>query len=253
MTFNELNPIIQSWIDSDEFIDSLISVTHEFNLRSSAPLSEAIVSLILKTITPVEFKIKLMSSLPEGNRSDALVVKLVNLSLLPIRGPLMESGIDISMIAPLDEASAVPYDPSAAPVKPTEVKPTSPVSDSAPVSPTETSEPAIADNEPSPTTPLTPNFDANTEPLAAPPLNSSTTASASPPAGGPAPFVIHEEKPVPQASMNSHNESPIRPMFYSGEREVKGSAPVANIEFGKAEDSKKIDPANVVDLNDLPL
>jgi|GEM_PF-1369242 len=273
MTFNELNPIIQSWIDSDEFIDSLVSVTHEFGLSSSSPLSEAVVGLILKTITPVEFKIKLLTSLPENKRGDTLVAKLVNLSLLPIKGPLAESGIDISVIAPLDEANTIPYNPNAKPEEEPEktaekTGPISPLDELPPegnaVSPVEFSpapaaSPASEMNESAPTAngpapvinesaPLTPNFDANTEPLAAPLINQT---SASAPA--PAPFVIHEEKTVEQASASANGASPIRPMFYSAEPEARGSTPVVNIEFGKPETSKKIDPNNVVDLNDLPL
>jgi len=273
MTFNELNPTIQSWIDSDEFIDSLVSVVQEFNLQSSAPLSEAIIGLALKRITPVEFKIKLLTSLPEDKRGDALVAKLVNLSLLPVKGPLAESGIDISVIAPLDEVGVIPYDPNAKPKEETEeiteeAGPVSPLDELPPegntISPVESSPAPAANpvsemNESAPTAngaapvinesaPLTPNFDANTEPLAAPLIDQ---ASASAPA--PAPFVIHEEKTVERTSASANGASPIRPMFYSAEPEARGNTPVVNIEFGKPETSKKIDPNNVVDLNDLPL
>ena len=111
MTHNELHPVIQSWTDSDEFINSLISVAQEFSLVSTAPLIKVIFGLLLKTIKPEEFKTKLLASLPPDKQSEVLVSKLVNSSLLPIKGPLAESGIDISIIAPLDEVSAVSYTP----------------------------------------------------------------------------------------------------------------------------------------------
>ena len=258
MTFNELNPTIQSWIDSDEFIDSLVSVMGEFGLLSSAPLSESVISLALKTVKPEEFKAKLLASLPPDKQSEALAVRLVNLSLLPIKGPLAESGIDISIIAPLDEINAAPYNPAAAEgaliEPPVETGPISPIPESVvddipqtggPVSPIQYPlEPVIDES-----TPLAPSFAADTAPLASP-LNGELAAE---PVPAPAPFVIHEEKTVQQASMNSHKESPIRPMFYSGEPEARGASPVVNIEFGKPEDKNKVDPANIVDLKDLPL
>jgi len=111
MTHNELHPIIQSWTDSDEFINSLVSVAQEFSLVSTALLIEAIFGLLLKNIRPEEFKSKLLSSLPPDKQSEVIVSKLVSSSLLPIKGPLAESGIDISIITPLDEASIIPYTP----------------------------------------------------------------------------------------------------------------------------------------------
>ena len=113
MTHNKLNPIIQFWIDSDEIINSLISVAQEFSLASTAPLIETIFGLILKTIKPEEFKTSLLSSLPLDKQNEAIVSKLVHSSLLPIKGPLAESGIDISVITPLDETFATPYVPPA--------------------------------------------------------------------------------------------------------------------------------------------
>lgn len=253
MTFNELNPTIQSWIDSDEFIDSLVSVMQEFGLLSSAPLSESIINLALKATKPEEFKTKLLASLPPDKQSEALVAKLVNSSLLPVKGPLAESGIDISVIAPLDEANAVPYNPasstSEAPaISPVEAGPISPISDAAsaettPVSPVQSPPEPVIDES----APLTPSFSAEAVPLVSP----GTGEPANVPA--PAPFVIHEEKTVQQASMNSHKESPIRPMFYSGEPEGRETSPVVNIEFGKSGNGNKVGPENVVDLKDLPL
>ncbi len=111
MTHNELHPVIQSWTDSDEFINSLVFVAQEFSLISTTPLIEAIFGLLLKTIKPEEFKAKLLTSLPLDKQSEVIVSKLVNSSLLPIKGPLAESGIDISIIAPLDEEPVIPYLP----------------------------------------------------------------------------------------------------------------------------------------------
>ena len=113
MTLNELNPIIQSWTDSDEFINFLISIVQEFTLTSTTPLIEVIFGLILKTIKPEEFKTSLLASLPPDKQNEAIVSKLVHASLLPIKGPLAESGIDISIITPLDETFATPYIPPA--------------------------------------------------------------------------------------------------------------------------------------------
>ena len=113
MTLNELNPIIQSWTDSDEFINSLISIVQEFTLTSTTPLIEVIFGLILKTIKPEEFKTSLLAPLPPDKQNEAIVSKLVHTSLLPIKGPLAESGIDISIITPLDETFATPYVPPA--------------------------------------------------------------------------------------------------------------------------------------------
>ena len=253
MTFNELNPAIQSWIDSDEFIDSLVSVMQEFGLMSSAHLSESIINLALKTTKPEEFKAKLLASLPSDKQSEALVAKLVNSSLLPIRGPLAESGIDISVIAPLDEVNAVPYNPATATsevpaTSPIEAGPVSPIpyassAEAVPISPIQSPpEPAIDES-----VPLTPSFSAEAAPLPSPESGEAAYAPA------PAPFVIHEEKTVQQTSMNSHKESPIRPMFYSGEPEGREVSPVVNIEFGKSGNGNKVGPENVVDLKDLPL
>ncbi len=113
MVYNELHSIIQSWVDSDEFINSLISVAREFSLASTAPLIETIFGLLLKTMKPEEFKTNLLTSLPPDKQNEAIVSKLVHASLLPIKGPLAESGIDISVITPLDETFATPYIPPA--------------------------------------------------------------------------------------------------------------------------------------------
>jgi hypothetical protein len=242
MIFSELNPTIQSWIDSDEFIDSLVSIMGEFGLLSSAPLSESVINLALKAVKPEEFKAKLLASLPPDKQNEAIVSKLVNFSLLPIKGPLAESGIDISIIAPLDEANASPYNPASSDNEASDELPvgTGPIS---PVSPIESQPAQVIDDS----IPLSPNFSADTAPLASPLPDKPANGQA------PAPFVIHEEKTVPQASMNSHKESPIRPMFYSGEPETRGTSPVVNIEFGKSESENKVGPENVVDLKDLPL
>jgi len=111
MILNELNPIIQSWVDSDNFIDSVVSVAQEFTLLSTAPLIEVTFGLILKTIKPEEFKTSLLASLPPDKQNEAIVSSLVHASLLPIKGPLAESGIDISTIIPLDETLSSPYIP----------------------------------------------------------------------------------------------------------------------------------------------
>ena len=113
MTLNELNPIIQSWTDSNEFIDSLVFITQEFSLINADPLINAVFGLLLRTINPEEFKAKLLTSLPSDKQNEAIVSKLVHTSLLPIKGPLAESGIDISIITPLDETFATPYVPPA--------------------------------------------------------------------------------------------------------------------------------------------
>jgi len=113
MNFNELNPIIQSWTDSNEFIDSLVFITQEFSLVNADPLINAVFGLILKTTKPEEFKTNLLASLPPDKQNEAIVSKLVHSSLLPIKGPLAESGIDISIITPLDETFATPYIPPA--------------------------------------------------------------------------------------------------------------------------------------------
>ena len=109
LSFSELHPTIQLWIDSDEFIDSLVYVMQEFAILEAAPLTDSILELILKKIKPEEFKDRLLSLLPLEKRSGAIVEKLINSSLLPIKAPLAESGIDISMIAQLDETPAVSY------------------------------------------------------------------------------------------------------------------------------------------------
>jgi len=113
MNFNELNPIIQSWTDSNEFIDSLVFITQEFSLVNADPLINAVFGLILKTTKPEEFKTNLLASLPPDKQNEAIVSKLVHSSLLPIKGLLAESGIDISIITPLDETFATPYIPPA--------------------------------------------------------------------------------------------------------------------------------------------
>jgi len=113
MTLSELNPIIQSWTDSNEFIDSLVFITQEFSLINADPLIKTVFGLMLKTIKPEEFKTSLLASLPPDKQNEAIVSKLVHASLLPIKGPLVESGIDISIITPLDETFATPYIPPA--------------------------------------------------------------------------------------------------------------------------------------------
>ena len=109
MTLNQLNPIIESWIDSDEFIDSVISIAQEFALLSTTPLIEVTFGLITKIIKPEEFKTRLLASLPPDKQNEAIISKFVHALLLPIKEPLAESGVDISTITSLDETLSSPY------------------------------------------------------------------------------------------------------------------------------------------------
>ena len=111
LSFNQLHQNIQLWAVSDDFIDSIVAVAQEFALSSATPLIEVTFGLMLKTIKPEEFKTNLLTSLPPDKQNEAIVSKLVHSSLLPIKRPLAESGIDISIITPLDETFATPYIP----------------------------------------------------------------------------------------------------------------------------------------------
>jgi len=113
LIFDKLHQSIQLWTNSDEFVDSLVFISQEFTLTNTTPLIEAIFGLLLKTIKPEEFKANLLASLPPDRQNEAIVSKLVHASLLPVKGPLAESGIDISIITPLDEAFSSPYIPPA--------------------------------------------------------------------------------------------------------------------------------------------
>ena len=113
LIFDKLHQSIQLWTNSDEFVDSLVFISQEFTLTNTTPLIEAIFGLLLKTIKPEEFKANLLASLPPDRQNEAIVSKLVHASLLPVKGPLAESGIDISIITPLDETFSSPYIPPA--------------------------------------------------------------------------------------------------------------------------------------------
>ncbi|MFA4999280.1 MAG: hypothetical protein WC519_00945 [Parcubacteria group bacterium] len=215
MNFKELNSIIQQWLDSDEFIDSIVSIQGEFGLPSSAPLINTVFDLVLKNIRPEEFKDRLLSLLPQNQKNEAIVQKLVNSSLLPIKAPLTESGTDISVITPLDETSAVPFVP------------------------TPIAAPAEIPTEPEP---IAPNLEEAPEPAALAPILSESTA----------PFVIHEENLPKQVSAEMREQEPLRPMFYSGEPGTQKKAPIASLEFGRQEKTK-VNPENVLNLKDLPL
>lgn len=293
MNFNELHPIIQNWSESDEFIDSLVSVTTEFDLISSSPLLEAVFNLFTKEIKPEEFKEKLLASLPENERNEAIVNRLVNLSLLPIKGPLFESGIDISIIAPLDESSALPFAPVSphensaeeGALAPIEIPPISSITE--PVisvgSPVEIESPVSSalQNSPLPeASPVSPSTAENLNaPLSIPTeiispvppvetlnkeeIKPEINLAASSPLVSPnfdssakeaSPFVIHQEKAIERATASdSYVNNPLRPVFYPTETETKESPSFASLEFGKSDKDKKIDPANIVDLKDLPL
>ncbi|MFA5052888.1 MAG: hypothetical protein WC565_02435 [Parcubacteria group bacterium] len=224
MNFKELNPTIQQWMDSDGFIDSIVSVQEEFNIQSSAPLINTIFDLILKNIPSEEFRNKLLSSLPQDKQNEAVVGRLVNATLTPIRAPLAESGIDISVIAPIDENIA-PFNPAL-------------TVSSEEVPENITSPGALAEAQASPAVPIEMN-------PVVPNLGEPAT---------PTPFVIHEEKlPEQVSASNVQGEIPLRPMFYSGSPETQQKTSFASLEFNPEEKAKKVNPENVLNLKDLPL
>jgi len=242
MTLNQLNPTIQSWVDSDEFIDSVVSVAQEFALLSTAPLIEVTFGLMTKTIKPEEFKTSLLASLPPDKQNEAIVSKFVHALLLPIKEPLAESGIDISVIAPLDETLAVSYAPSApetlvektvpesliipldktvapAPGEPTSLS--SPESLIVPLNnisalpesvtpipstPTETAVvepgPASSDIAPTHSTETTTTPSFNNQSDAYSSLPVNKNTSINDPLSASTPFVIHEEKVIERASQS---------------------------------------------------
>jgi hypothetical protein len=283
MNPEDIHPIIQQWIDSDEFIDSLVAVTMEFQLPDSSPVLDTIYSLIFKEVKPEEFKEKLLASLPEDKRIDAVLSKTVNLCLLPVKGHLSESGIDISVICPLDESSVKPYVPvpeeeEVADEIAQEPSP-APALSNAPASIEQTAEsaqplePVVTEETPAPTpapeTVSPAEEDLNTLSVQLPPqvisetppvLPSNDNQSPAPlitpqfdsPVGTSAPFIIHQEKAVPQTSA-SKKGNPLRPVFYSEEPASQENPSFANIQFGKASEPKEVDPTNVVNLKDLPL
>ena len=256
MNPEELHPIIEQWINSDEFINSLVSATIEFGLESSEPLLNTSYSLLLGEIKPEEFKEKLFAALPEEKRNDELVSRLVNLSLLPVKGPLSESGIDISAICPIDESSAKPYVPAPEEEQEEVGKPADETAVTGEVNAAPETAPAVPQSE---------MISSLESPAAAPELPSTVTetpssTSSSPlitpqfssPAGTSSPFIIHQEKGLEQTSAEKES-SPLRPVFYSEEPASQEGSSFANVEFSNTDKRKDVDPTNVVNLKDLPL
>jgi len=277
MTLNQLNPIIQSWIDSDEFVDSVISVAQEFAILSTAPLIEVTFGLILKKIKPEEFKTTLLTSLPPGKQNEAIVSKLVHASLLPIKDPLAESGIDISIIAPLNKESAISYtspistlaeeaapESLIAPLDETIVfAPETPVSPISPESLTASSnetpvfpqpiasisdiptkiaiiESGLASSDIAPTHPTETATTSSLDHSDAPmsPLSANKPVSINDPLSASAPFVIHKEKAVERTSEGpDHTKEFLRPLFYSKEIEKEDPPAFANLEFKPPENN----------------
>ncbi len=288
MTFNELHPTIQSWINSDEFIGSIVSVTRTFSLPSSSILINAIFDLILKIVKPEEFKTKLFASLPPDKQNENIINELVSFSLLPIKAPLLESGIDITIIAPISNATLVtseavtlntsdnyptenitlnnnasltPNTTYEAPINFTPITAntdTSPIPSSPPAPPTQSILPTIEETLPIATTIASPSVIENIAPpiASSPIIPNFVPDSISPETNNPpiTPFVIYEEKSIETAmSSSNHIENPLRPMFYTGESTKQESSPVANIEFRNPEDNKQVNANNIINLKDLPL
>jgi len=291
MNFNELHPNIQSWLDSDEFINAIVSVVQTFALPNSSSLVSAVFDLAMKQTKPEEFKDKLFSTLPQDKQKEEVVNKLVSSTLLPISTPLAESGIDISIIVPLNEEVVVPTT-SANP--PSQISTDALINTASPLSINEniapTIDPISAIPSPSPlssTQEFSPQPDVTPasipEPLSSPlpnvapilitddtnnpliehlPHPSSTVTLITPnfthpkdsavPNVAPAPFVIYKETPIERSS-SSHKEGPLRPIFYSAEPVKQREAPTASIEFGAPAQNNEVNPDNIINLKDLPL
>jgi len=288
MIFNELNPIIKSWLDSDEFINSIVSVTQAFKSPVSSILVNAVFNLVLKETKPEEFRAKLLATLPSNAQNDALINELFRASLIPIQSPLLESGIDITIIAPISNATLVtseavtlntsdnyptenitlnnnasltPNTTYEAPINFTPITAntdTSPIPSSPPAPPTQSILPTIEETLPIATTIASPSVIENIAPpiASSPIIPNFVPDSISPETNNPpiTPFVIYEEKSIETAmSSSNHIENPLRPMFYTGESTKQESSPVANIEFRNPEDNKQVNANNIINLKDLPL
>jgi hypothetical protein len=263
MEFNELLPDIQSWIDSDDFINSIVSIRKEFNLKNSAIISDAVLDLILKKIKPEKLKEELLKSVPADN-IDELTKKITDLLLAPIKEPLKASGIDISTISQIEKSPATlgpvsPVAPSSTqeatiPEKklPTEQIPETKLPESSPIKPVYQENAKIeplGENNNFPAKEINEKIQEKNAPQIATPNFDKKDS----PEEQPTPFVIHEEKFPQKASMSNNSGNPLRPIFYSEEPKREEKAPFANLEFGKTGNNKKVDPDNVVDLKDLPL
>lgn len=232
MKFDELHPDVQSWIDSDEFVDSIVAIKKEFNLEQSSPLSEAALKLALKEISPENFKELLAKTISADKWNDAIPEKFAEKILLPAKNALMASGIDISGIIPESGVVGTPSEQKE--IMDEYVAPETP-SGKSPIE-----EKIIKDNQspPADSELLSPDFDASPKKEVPP-----------------APFIIHEESRLEAASeTDKTKENPLRPIFYSSEPRKEEKAPFVKLEFGRTEkNNAEIDPDNIVNLNDLPL
>lgn len=262
MEFNELSPDIQSWIDSDDFINSIVSIRKEFNLKNSAIISDAVLDLILKKIKPEKLKEELLKSVSSDNINE-LTKKITDLILAPIKEPLKASDIDISIISQIEKSPVTfPVSPvalSSAQETPMPEKklsaeqiPETKLPENPPIKPVSQENAEIEllgeDN----------NFPAKEvsekiQEKSAPQIVTPNFEKRDSPEKKPTPFVIHEEKFPQKASISNNSGNPLRPIFYSEEPKREEKAPFANLEFGKTGNNKKVDPDNVVDLKDLPL
>lgn len=240
MTFKDLNPKIQSWIDSDEFTNVVVLIATKFDLPSTEPIIDTIFNLILGNISSENFKTQLLSSLPEEKRDEKIIIQLVKDLLIPIQDVLLESNIYISKII------SSPYKHQSNKLfisdnlsDPKHNSQSTPITTSLEVD-NITSSPIINTNKEENAPFITLN---NKEERAFKDTNQTTSS----------PFIMHSIKPIENNVIANKDIDIIRPMFYTEPIVQEEGASIANIEFGNIKNTKEIHPDNIINLKDLPL
>lgn len=275
MEFKDLDPKIQDWLDSDEFINSIVAIQEKFKLDNSLPLIKVINEVVLKKINFSETEETLGNLIPNNSQVSEIASEIVNKILSPIKEPLQKSSINISMITPIEKVSFKPQAPEQ-PRQESNISPISPItsvnnqqtpiSKESPLSESTPKTQLLINSQPEKNTPQKNEVIINQEKLPTEnnnPLIKKINEKKHPETitpsfekddikKDPAPFVIHEEKFPQKASGNNDNKNPLRPIFYSENSKEKEKASFVNLEFGSTQ-KNNVDPDNIVDLKDLPL